>query len=414
MAEIFPPGTNTDESQVPLYTLPNLLATNEGEPVTNRRQWEEVRRPQIFRAFETEVYGRMPGLPEKMEVDCWSEEKGVFAGLADRKQLTVRLINRGRQLEFELLLYLPSRRPQPAPCFLGLNFFGNHTLYPDPTIRLTDRWMRKRDEFGIIDNRATEYSRGILSGRWPVEAILHRGYALATLYYGDLDPDNYRNDFSDGIHPLFYDEGQNQPEPDEWGAISAWAWGLSRAMDVLVEDPEIDPKRVTVMGHSRLGKTALWAGANDPRFAFVISNDSGCGGAALFRRRLGETIRHITDPVPYWFCRNFYQYRDREENLPVDQHMLIALAAPRPVYVTSATHDLWADPKGEFLAAREAGPAYRLYGKDDLGADSMPPPFQPLQTGSIGYHIRSGKHGVTLYDWERWMDFADRHLKHSA
>lgn len=410
MAESIPPNTNIDESRVPQYRLPALLNAEGDTPITTRDDWETLRRPGIYRAFEQQVYGRMPGPPEHMEVDCWSEEKDIFAGLADRKQRTVRLFNRGRKLEFELLLYLPSRRPISAPCFLGLNFFGNHTIYPDPAIRLNDRWVRERDEFGIIDNRATDYSRGILSGRWPVEAILRRGYALATLYYGDLDPDNYRNDFSDGIHPLFYKEGQTQPEPDEWGAISAWAWGLSRAMDVLAEDPGIDAERVAVMGHSRLGKTALWAGASDPRFALVISNNSGCGGASLFRRCFGETIRHITDPVPYWFCRNFYHYRDREDALPVDQHMLIALAAPRPVYVTSATHDLWADPKGEFLAAREAGAAYRLYGKNDLGADSMPPPFHPLQSGSIGYHLRAGKHDVTLYDWERWMDFADRHL----
>ena len=399
---------NYDESLVPKYTLPDPLVMEDGTPVATPEQWSETRRPEILRLFQEHVYGRSPGRPARMSFEVVAEDREALFGGATRKEIVATFENNGRSHRIEIILYLPNAGPGPHPVFVGLSFFGNHSITDDPAIRLSNEWMMGVPAHCVVDNRATEASRGVASKRWPIAGVLSRGYGVASIYCGDLDPD-FDDGFQNGVHPLFYRDGQTRPEPDEWGTIGAWAWGLSRALDYFERDDEIDHERVAVMGHSRLGKTALWAGAQDERFAIVISNDSGCGGAALYRRRFGETVEVINDAFPHWFCGNHKQYDDREDDLPVDQHQLIALVAPRPVYIASAANDLWADPKGEFLSGMHAAPVYELLGGTGLGTTEHPPAGGVVAGGDIGYHLRPGDHDVLLWDWERYLDFADRH-----
>lgn len=398
------PAANYDESQVPNYTLPKTLEFKDGAPVESSGQWLTKRRPELLRLFEDHVYGRAPGRPQVMRFEILEESDSALDGKATRRQARVHLENAGRQHAFDILLYIPNNTSTPAPAFLTLNFRGNHTIYPDPNIVITKSWLPNDSNLNIENNRASEASRGGRSRRWAVDSIIDRGYAIATIYAGDIDPD-FDDGFENGVHALFPDfKG-----PKTWGTIAGWAWGLSRGLDYLESDPQVDAKRVAVMGHSRLGKTSLWAGASDPRFALVISNNSGCGGAALSRRAFGETVQRINTSFPHWFNDVYPNYNDNEDAAPVDQHQLIALAAPRPIYVASATEDQWADPKGEFLAARLASPVYELFGFTGINQKNQPAPDSPVGD-HIGYHLRTGKHDVTDYDWNRYLDFADNHL----
>jgi hypothetical protein len=400
--------TNYDEQKVPEYTLPDPLLMSDGTKVANAQTWKKERRPEVLELFRTHVYGRATiGRPENMTSKVFDHEHRALGGLATRKQVAVNFTGKQDGPGMDILIYLPNNKDKPIPTFVILNFGGNHTINTDPAIKLSGSWMRPGT--GVVNNHATAESRGKASSRFPVEEILKRGYALATVYYGDIDPD-FHDGFKNGVHPAFDKLSEGKRAPDAWGSIGAWAWGLSRAMDYFETDGDIDNKRVIVLGHSRLGKTALWAGARDERFAIVISNDSGCGGAALSRRRFGETVERINTSFPHWFCENFKKYNGKEDDLPVDQHMLIALVAPRPVYVASADEDLWADPKGEFLSCRNADAVYRLFGVKGLDTNRMPGLNRPIKTGKIGYHVRSGRHNLTEYDWQQYMDFADKHL----
>jgi len=392
------------EEKVPDYTLPQPLVMADGTKVTNAEMWRMKRRPQVLELFRKYVYGRAPvGRPKGMSFKTFDLDRKALKGLAIRKQVTVSFTGKEDAPSMDILIYLPSAAKGPVPTFVVLNFGGNHTIHPDPAIRLSTRWMRN-------NRKATEQSRGSGYSRFPVEKILSRGYGLATIYYGDIDPD-FHDGFKNGVQPVFDKLIDGKRAPDAWASICAWAWGLSRAMDYFESDEQIDESRVAVLGHSRLGKTALWAGARDERFAFVISNNSGCGGAALSLRRFGETVKRINTSFPHWFCDNFKKYNGAEDRLPVDQHMLIALMAPRPVYVASADEDLWADPRGEFLSCRNAESVYKLLGLKGLEVKQMPALNTPIQKGRIGYHIRTGGHGLTEYDWQQYMDFVDIHLK---
>ena len=398
---------NYDERKVPVFELPDLLVTNNGRKIRSSRKWIRKRRPELFTFFENNVFGKVPGKVDNLSFKTIEQDDDVLNGKAKRRQIEVTLTKNGRSLSFGILLYLP-KNSDKAPIFLGYNFYGNHTVTKDPKVIVSQAWSMNNKELGVTDNLPMSLSRGMRSHRWPIEKIVDGGFGLATIYYGEIDPD--KNDFSDGIHSLFYNDGQQRPDSDEWGSIAAWAFGLSRAMDCLENESGIDASQVIVFGHSRLGKSALWAGATDERFSGVISNDSGCGGAALSKRKFGETLGQINTNFPHWFCDTFKQYNENEEALPIDQHQLLAFIAPRLLYIASAVEDEWADPKGEFLSAFHATPVYDLFGKKGITSNEIPEVNQPIQN-TLAYHIRTGIHDVTDFDWEQYIKWAGKHLK---
>lgn len=399
---------NTDESKVGTLPLPEVLRSSTGTPIRDTAAWR-AHRPALLATFAREVYGLTPaGRPAAMHWETTSLDRTALGGKATRKEITVHFTARADGPKLHLLIYQPNTGTAPYPAFLGLNYFGNQSVNADPGIALSTAWMRTSAETGIVQNRATAKTRGAHAHRWEVEKIIARGYATVSAYYGDLCPDNV-NGLAESVGALFATGTTEKRAPNAWGAIGVWAWGLSRALNIK-SNREIDAKRVAVHGHSRLGKTALWPGTQDERFALVISNDSGAGGAALGKRNFGETVTMLNKNFPFWFALNFRAYNDREAALPVDQHQLLALIAPRPLYVASATEDLHADPKGEFLAAKYAEPVYALYGQKGLGVSTQPAPDHPI-SDTIGYHLRTGAHNILAYDWDQYLNFADRHLR---
>ena len=389
-------ATNYDESKVGVYTLPDPLVSNDGTPVRSAQDWTTRRRAEILALFAANVYGHGPAAPASLRYKVLEPDEHALGGKAIRRQVTIWFSPDKDAPHEDLLIYLPAGAKKRAPLILSLNFTGNHTVIDDPGIRLPMVWDEKTHE----RRQAPESSRGS-SNQFQVEETLARGYGFATIYYQDIEPD-FSGGAQYGIRPLF-------PTAD-WGVIGAWAYGLSRAMDYLENDPDVDAHRVAVMGHSRLGKTALWAGALDQRFAMVLSSCSGEGGASLSRRNYGETIADLVRVFPYWFTPSYQKYANHVDQLPVDMHELIALIAPRPVYITGAEQDQWADPRGEFLACVAAGPVFRLLDASDLGTDQMPSLNHPI-LHTIGFHYRTGKHEVTAYDWEQFLNFADLYLR---
>ncbi len=404
-----PRAIDREEHNVPPYTVPDVLTTVDGVQVTTADQWQRLRRPEIVSLFQQHVYGIVPDAAVRVAHTVLAEDSAL-ADTASRRQIRITLTTAARSTSMDCLLYMPKgKQAHGFPLFLGLNFSGNHTVSSESDIPITDRWVRNQPEIGTLGNRASEAGRGVMASRWPLQRIIGAGCAVATIYCGDLAPDDPEH-WLDGVRQLFRDS-QTPRTPGEAGAIGYWAWGLSRAVDCLEAEPGIDPQRIIVIGHSRLGKTALWAGALDQRFAMVISNNSGCGGAALSRRRVGETVAAINRQFPHWFCERFRAYDDNEAKLPVDQHMLLSLAAPRPLYVASAEEDLWADPRGEFVSTKLAEPVYALFGLRGLSHRDVPNAEVPDNAGDVAYHVRMGPHGITDYDWQQYLAFANRHFR---
>lgn len=404
-----PPAMNTDEAKAGAYRLPELGAKS-------RADWESRRRREVLAAFAANVYGVTPQIRTRLRARVLAVKQDAVQGLARRSLIRLELFEDPAAPHIDLLLYVPKAARGPVPVYLGLNYLGLGSVEADPELPMTPKFVISNPEKGVVDNRVTEKTRGAHASRWPLELALRRGYAVATYFYGDLEED-YPEGWRDGLKGyLRRRAGQSLEavaQPDEWGALGVWAWGLSRCLDYLESNPAVDAKRVVVFGHSRHGKTALWAGAQDRRFAAVIANNSGEGGASLGRRNFGETIALSIYHAARWYCPRYREFVGRPEALPTDQHLLVALAAPRPVYIASASEDLGADPKGEFLAAWHAGPAYQLYGWRGLEQEEMPPAEKPLGLGPkqrVGYHLRRGKHDITAYDWEQFLHFTDQHL----
>jgi len=395
--------TNYDEAKAGRFTLPDPLVFNNGKPVKTAREWTKRRR-ELLQLYAANVYGHSPKPPKHIRFQVFDTDKEALAGNAVRKQVTIYFPTPKAEAHEDLLMYIPAKAPQPVPVILALNFGGNQSVNSDPGIKPATIWAGKPP----VRQQAPEASRG-RDKEFEIEKIVARGYAFATVCYQDIEPD-FPDGYKEGIRELFLKPGQTEPAPGDWGAIGAWAYGLSRALDYLEKDKDVDAKRVAVMGHSRLGKTALWAGAQDTRFAMVLANCSGRGGASPWRRNYGETLQRMKQVFPYWFCANLLQYAGKTDQIPVDSDELIALIAPRPVYITGAQDDQWADPHGMFMAAVAAGPVYKLLGKEGLETDQMPAINQPIMH-TIAFHIRDGKHAVTAFDWDQFLAFADLYLR---
>lgn len=378
--------TNYDENLVGAYELPELLLCNDLSPVITADDWNTKRRREILDVFNSEVFGAIPVTPTDFPFEIISEYFDGYLEVATMREISLFPLGKSGGVTINLLAFHPKNTEGPVPYFLGANFFGNHAVTNDLRVKINQGWMRPSDIDGhVLNNRSTEESRGREVSRWPIEQILRSGIGFATFYYGDVEAD-HENGWRDGIRGKW-----EKSSLDSWGAISAWAWGLIKIHDYLKIQDSFEVGEVTVIGHSRLGKAALWAGANDSRFARVIANNAGAGAVSLARRNFGESIGALNERFPHWYCENFKKYNNNVDGLPVDMHQLLALIAPRPLYIASASEDLWADPKGELESLRAAQPAFNLLGGRE-----------------IGYHLRQGGHDLTYEDWESFLIFCGR------
>jgi pimeloyl-ACP methyl ester carboxylesterase len=371
------PGFNFYEAKVPVYYLPDVLTTLSVKKISSAAAWKKTRRPEVLEMLRTNVFGKVPATPYEKTFSVITFDTAAMDSKATLKQVDILISAEGKSLTIHLTLFTPNQKTGPVPVFL------------------------------LIDNRGpanTDPMRKVKSEFWPAEEVLARGYGIAVFSNSDVDPDKF-DDFQNGIHGIL-DKGKRGD--DSWGTLAAWAWGASRCLDYLVTDKDVNKDRVAVVGHSRGGKTALWAGAEDQRFGMVIANESGCGGAALARRKLGETVARINTSFPHWFCLNYRKYNDKETSMPFDMHMLLALTAPRPLYIDAAAEDLWGDPKGCYLALYHSLPVYNLFDRKVQLSSLVPPLNTQVVSGNMGFHIRDGEHNMKLQDWNFFMDFADK------
>lgn len=385
--------------------LPDPLAMFNGERVTSKQQWIDKRRPELKALFQHYMYGYLPPpLPITAKVE--HENAKAFDGKATLREITISF-GPPETPPIHLLLVVPNQRKGPAPVFVGINFHGNHMLVDDPGVRLPAVWVPSRGS-GVKGNRATEAGRGKEIQVWALEQSIDRGYAVAAFYCGDVDPD--RKDLREGIQPHLRLKGV-KPGPHDWGTIAAWAWGVQRVVDYVSNHKDLDKNRIAVVGHSRLGKTALVAAALDERIALAIPHQAGCGGTAPSRTHdpKAESVKRINTSFPHWFDDTFKQFNDCPDKLPFDQHCLIALMAPRPVLLSNAVEDQWANPSGQFHNLQAADPVYRLFDAGGLEAKRMPPPGKLIDS-PLGYYIRPGKHSMTKDDWKIFLAFADKHF----
>ncbi len=389
----------------PNSDLPNPLIMLDGRKVESRDQWIQERRPELLKLFQRYMYGYMPARPKRMEAIVEREDRKFFHGKATKREVLLKFGPSGTQ-PIHLLIVVPNARIRPAPVFVGISFSGNYSAVGDPTIPIPTGWMYPGEK-GIVNNRATEAGRGSKVDTWNIERSIDRGYAVALFYNGDVEPDDKSS--REGIRWRMLRPGRTEPDPLDWGAVAAWAWGANRVVDYLVKDHDIDAKRIAVVGHSRNGKAALVAGAFDERIALVIPHQAGCGGSAPSRGIVGESVTRINTSFPHWFNSSFKQFNDRPEMIPFDQNALVSLCAPRAVLFSNAADDTWANPAGQFEVLKAAERVYRFLGVDGLAATEMPP-LNRLLDSRLGYFIRPGKHSMTTQDWDAFLDFADKRL----
>jgi len=390
---------NYDETKTGTYTLPDPLLLENGEEVTNAKTWIKKRRPEILELYKSEQFGKRPGR-EHTSFKVF-EQGSAFNNTAVRKQVTLYFTEDTSKYKADMALYLPANTDKPVPVFLMISFMPNSLKINDPALREGFMWK---------DGKKIPASEGKGWGWFDVDKFISQGIGVATLYYGDIEPD-FGEGIKYGIRGHFLKPGETYPADDEWGAISAWTWGLSCAMDYLETDKDVDAEKVALQGVSRLGKTVLWAGAQDERFGMIIASCSGEGGAALSMRDYGETIGHMIAPSRYFyqFCANRAKYADNPQESPIDAHMLISLIAPRPLLLQTGDTDDWSDAKGEFLAAVAAEPVYKLLGKTGLETQTFPKAGEPI-LNDMGYYMHAGGHGTQPDDFDIYVKFIKKHF----